>query len=128
MPRTSIRDLVAATRPRQTELQAALAVLKSSIRALEQPHEPRLAADAEDLDFWAQHLDDLMEATRQYVRTAVETLGGLTSGGIDDETGGLTDAASDVVGAIRKSADRLRAADAGYEKLRSAEYRRMRGA
>jgi hypothetical protein len=47
----------------------------------------------------------LLEATRQYVAAAVAHLDDVAPGGIDADTGGLADTASDLVGALRKAAE-----------------------
>jgi hypothetical protein len=95
--------------PRPTDLATALTILKAHVRALEQPYEPRTAADACHLEDWADHLDQVLEMSRQYARAVVNHIGQVTPGGIADETKGLADAASDVVGAIRKAANNLHA-------------------
>lgn len=95
--------------PKPTALQTAFAVLKAHIRALEQPFEPRIEAGPEHLEDWAEHLDQILEATRQYVRAVVVHLDDVTPGGFADETGLLADAASDIVGAIRTAASDLHA-------------------
>jgi hypothetical protein len=88
-----------------TELQTAFAVLQGHIRGFVQPFEPRIEAGAEHLTDWADHLDQVLEATRQYAAAVIEHLDNVTPGGILDETGGLADAASDVLGALRKAAE-----------------------
>src|SRR5262249_4763003 len=57
-----------------TDLQTAFQVLKSSIKAFVQPFEPRIEAGPEHLDDWAEHLDQVLEATRQYARAVVPHL------------------------------------------------------
>jgi hypothetical protein len=103
-------DAVRRTRPapKPTELATAFAVLKAHIAAFEQPFEPRHEAGPEHLEDWAEHVDQLLEATRQYTRAVVAHLDDVAPGGVDDETGGLADAASDVVGALRKAAESRR--------------------
>jgi hypothetical protein len=91
-----------------TALQTAFAVLKAHIRAIEQPFEPRIEAGPEHLSDWADHLDQILEATRQYARAVVAHLDEVTPGGVSDETGGLADAASEAVAALRKAAESCR--------------------
>jgi hypothetical protein len=93
--------------PKATGLQTAFATLKAHVRAFEQPHEPRYEADPDDIHEWAEHLDQVLEATRQYARAVVDHLAQVSPVQIDEETRGLADAASDLVGGLRKAANRL---------------------
>jgi hypothetical protein len=95
------------TRPTPTELQTALAVLKAHVRSLQQPYEPRFEAEACHVEDWADHLDEVLGAAFAYARAVTTHLGDLTPAGLTDETAGLADAISDVVGALRKAAHRL---------------------
>lgn len=95
----------ARTRPAPTELQTAFAILQAHIRAFEQPFEPRIEADACHLEDWANHLDQVLEATRQYARAVISHLDNVTPGGVADEIGFLADAASEIVGALRNAAE-----------------------
>jgi hypothetical protein len=114
-PTTSLPTFssLTASRPRrparkQTELARAFATLQAHLRAFEQPYEPRYEAGPEHLADWADHLDTLLEANRQYVRAVVDQLQQVTPGGLDldEQTRGLSDANSDLVGALRKAATR----------------------
>jgi hypothetical protein len=98
------------TRPAPTELQTALAVLKAHVRSLQQPYEPRFEAEAPHLEDWADHLDEVLGAAFAYARAVTSNLGDITPAGLTDETAGLADAVSDVVGALRRAAHRLDAA------------------
>jgi hypothetical protein len=56
---------------------------------------------------WADHIDSVMEATRQYVASVVAGLQYVTPTAIEADTGALADAASDLVGNLRKAGNRI---------------------
>lgn len=90
-----------------TELASAFATLKAHIKGFEQPYEPHFEAEAEHLADWAEHLDQVLEATRQYARAVVGHFAHVTNVTIADETGDLADAASQIVGALRTARNRI---------------------
>jgi hypothetical protein len=89
------------------KLRDAFAALETQLHSLRQPYEPRFEADADDIRDWAEHVDQVLEATRQYTRAILDHLDDVTPGRLNADVGGLTDAASDLVGTLRKAADEL---------------------
>lgn len=96
-----------STKPKQTDIEAAFAAFQAHIAAVQQPHEPQYRADAGDLSDWADHLESVMEATRQYVRATLAGLRHVTPTAIDAGTVGLDDAIGDIVGGLRKARNRV---------------------
>lgn len=98
----------AKRRPSPSELALAFTALQTAIGGFEQPYEPKVAADAADVEEWAEHLNDVLQAAATYARAVVTHLDEVTPGGVADETSGLADAASEVVAALRNAAESRR--------------------
>jgi len=87
-------------------IQLNWANLKDNLAAIEPPELIGRAADADDIERRANHLREVLDEVTAYVRAVVGDTRYRAAINIHDESGLLTDAAADVVGALRKAADR----------------------
>src|SRR5260370_41228558 len=82
--------------------------LRDSLAAIEPPPVIGLKADDLDITLVAHHAEQVLGAVTQYVRALVGDTAWRAPCHIHDETGLLADAAADIVGELRKSAEALR--------------------
>jgi hypothetical protein len=120
IPSTIPLASITAVRPRRpapklaTDLENAFTAFKGLVADLELPTEPRYAATPDDIEAFADHLDETLRLALVHTRAVVSNLNQvapLTRPGevipLFDETNGLEAAISEVVGALRKAASRV---------------------
>jgi hypothetical protein len=91
---------------RPTGIQINWANLLDNLAAIDPPHLIGLKADAGDIEERAEHLRKVLDAVTSYVKAVVGDTRYHAACSIDDETGFLVNAASDIVGALRQGANR----------------------
>jgi len=123
---TFSKDL-AGTERHPSGLQINWANLLDNLAAIDPPTLIGLKADAGDINARAGHVEAVLGAVTSYVKAVVGDTRYHAACRIDDETGFLEDAASNVVGALREAANR-EAEDstdpAAWLKARQAEVAR----
>jgi hypothetical protein len=95
-----------AVRRRPTGIQINWANLLDNLAAIDPPHLIGLKADAGDIETRAGHIDAVLGLVACYVRAVVGDTRYHAACAIEDETGLVADAASDIVGALRQGANR----------------------
>jgi hypothetical protein len=115
------------TAPRlPTGIQINWANLLDNLAGIAPPELIGLAADADDINRRANHLQQVLDAVTSYVRAVVGDTAYRASCHIHDETGFLADASADIVGELRKNAEALRIEvnPGAWLKARQAEVAR----
>jgi len=91
---------------RPTGIQLNWANLLDNLAAIDPPHLIGLKADADDIARRASHAEAVLNVVNSYMRALVGDTRYHAACSIDDETGFLANAASDIVGALRQGANR----------------------
>jgi hypothetical protein len=112
---------------RPTGIQLNYANLLDDLAAVGAPHLVGLRAGGADIEERAEHLRKVLGAVTSYVKAVVGDTRYHAARTIEDETGLLADAASDIVGALRNAGDRQAEDDtdpAGWMRRYHAETAR----
>jgi hypothetical protein len=116
---------------RPTGIELNWANLLDNLAGVGAPHLIGLKADADDIEERAKHLRKVLDAVTSYVKAVVGDTRYHAACTIEDETGFLANAASDIVGALRQGATRQAEDDAdpaGWMGRYHAERTRQGGA
>ena len=97
---------------RPTGIQLNYANLLDNLAEVGAPHLIGLRASGADIEERAEHLRKVLEAVTSYVKAVVGDTRYHAASTIEDETGLLTDATSDIVGALRQAANQQAEDDA----------------
>ena len=97
---------------RPTGIQLNYANLLDNLAEVGVPHLIGLRANAADIEERAEHLRKVLGAVTSYVKAVVGDTRYHAARTIEDETGFLVNAASDIVGALRQAANRQAEDDA----------------
>jgi hypothetical protein len=123
----------AVRRPRPADparpigIQLNYANLLDNLAEVGAPHLIGLRASGTDIEERAEHLRKVLGAVTSYVKAVVGDTRYHAACTIDDETGFLADAASEIVGALRQAANRQAEDDAdpvGWVRRNDAETAR----
>jgi hypothetical protein len=95
-----------ADQVRPTGIQINWANFIDNLAAIDSPHLIGLNADADDIERRASHAEAVLNVVISYMRALVGDTRYHAACSIDDETGFLANAASDIVGALRQGANR----------------------
>jgi hypothetical protein len=109
---------------RPTGIQINWANFIDNLAAIDPPHLIGLKADADDIERRASHAEAVLNVVTSYMRALVGDTRYHAACTIHDETGFLTNAASDIVGALRSAAERQAEDDidpAGWTRRYHAE-------
>ena len=112
---------------RPTGIQLNYANLLDNLAGVGAPHLIVLRASGADIEERAEHLRKVLDAVTSYVKAVVGDTRYCAACAIEDETGFLVNAASDVVGALRNAGERQAADDtdpAGWMRRYHAETAR----
>jgi hypothetical protein len=112
---------------RPTGIQLNYANLLDNLAEVGAPHLMGLRAGGADIEERAEHLRKVLEAVTSYVKAVVGDTRYHAARTIEDETGFLVNAASDIVGALRNAGERQAADDtdpAGWMRRYHAETAR----
>jgi hypothetical protein len=112
---------------RPTGIQLNYANLLDNLAEVGAPHLIGLRASGADIEERAEHLRKVLGAVTSYVKAVVGDTRYHAACAIEDETGLLADAASDIVGALRQAANRQAEDDAdpaGWMRRHYAETAR----
>jgi hypothetical protein len=112
---------------RPTGIQLNYANLLDNLAEVGAPHLIGLRASGADIEERAEHLRNVLDAVTSYVKAVVGDTRYHAACTIEDETGFLADAASDIVGALRNAGDRQAEDDtdpAGWMRRYNAETAR----
>ena len=96
---------------RPTGIQINYANLLDNLAEVGAPHLMGLRAGGADIEERARHLEKVLGAVTSYVKAVVGDTRYHAACTIEDETGFLADAASDIVGALRNAGERQAADD-----------------
>ena len=96
---------------RPTGIQLNYANLLDNLAEVGVPHLIGLRAGGADIEERARHLEKVLGAVTSYVKAVVGDTRYHAACTIEDETGFLVNAASDIVGALRNAGDRQAADD-----------------
>jgi hypothetical protein len=107
----SVRRPRPADPARPTGIQLNYANLLDNLAEVGAPHLIGLRADGADIEERAEHLRKVLDAVTSYVKAVVSDTRYHAACSIDDETGFLANAASDIVGALRNAGERQAADD-----------------
>jgi hypothetical protein len=113
-----------------TELATAFTAYRAALAALKVPADADPAASADDIEAIADHLKAVHAATLAYSRTVIAHAAERCTETLHDETDGLDDAASDVIGSLTLAARRTRegvAESRAYERRRAGLNRAIFG-
>jgi hypothetical protein len=102
----AVRRFRPADPARPTGIQINWANLIDNLAAIDPPHLIGLKAEAGDIEERAEHLRKVLDAVTSYIRAVVGDTRYHAACSIDDETGFLANAATDIVGALRSAAER----------------------
>jgi hypothetical protein len=91
---------------RPTGIQLNYANLLDNLAEVGAPHLMGLRASEADIEERAEHLQKVLNAVTSYVKAVVGDTRYHAARNIEDETGFLVDAASDIVGALRNAGER----------------------
>ena len=91
---------------RPTGIQLNYANLHDNLAEVGAPHLMGLRASEADIEERAEHLQKVLNAVTSYVKAVVGDTRYHAARNIEDETGFLVDAASDIVGALRNAGER----------------------
>ena len=91
---------------RPTGIQLNYANLLDNLAEVGAPHLMGLRASEADIEERAEHLQKVLNAVTSYVKAVVGDTRYHAARNIEDETGFLVDAASDIVGALRIAGER----------------------
>jgi hypothetical protein len=97
---------------RPTGIQLNYANLLDNLAEVGAPHLIGLRASGADIEARTEHLRKVLDAVTSYVKAVVGDTRYHAARTIEDETGFLADAASDIVGALRNAGERQAADDA----------------
>ena len=97
---------------RPTGIQLNYANLLDNLAQLGAPHLIGLRASGADIEERAEHLQKVLDAVTSYVKAVVGDTRYHAACTIEDETGFLVNAASDIVGALRNAGERQAEDDA----------------
>jgi hypothetical protein len=97
---------------RPTGIQLNYANLLDNLAEVGAPHLIGLRASGADIEERAEHLRKVLSAVTSYVKAVVGDTRYHAACTIEDETGSLADAASDIVGALRNAGERQAEDDA----------------
>jgi hypothetical protein len=95
-----------------TGIQLNYANLLDNLAGVGAPHIISLRASGADIEERAEHLRKVLDAVTSYVKAVVGDARYHAACTIEDETGFLANAASDIVGALRNAGERQAADDA----------------
>jgi hypothetical protein len=112
---------------RPTGIQLNYASLLDNLAGVGAPHLIGLRASGADIEERAEHLRKVLDAVTSYVKAVVGDTRYHAARTIEDETGFLANAASDIVGALRNAGERQAADDtdpAGWMRRYHAETAR----
>ena len=118
----------AVRRPRPADpaqpigIQLNYANLLDNLAEVDAPHLIGLRASGADIVERAEHLQKVLDAVTSYVKAVVGDTRYHAARTIEDETGFLVNAASDIVGALRQAADRQAEDDADPAGLMRRYY------
>jgi hypothetical protein len=101
-----------ADQARPTGIQLNYANLFDNLAEVGAPHLIGLRASGADIEERAEHLRKVLEAVTSYVKAVVGDTRYHAACTIEDETGFLADAASNIVGALRNAGERQAEDDA----------------
>jgi hypothetical protein len=107
---------------RPTGIQLNYANLLDNLAEVGAPHLMGLRASGADIEERAEHLQKVLNAVTSYVKAVVADTRYHAARTIEDETGFLVNAASDIVGALRQAADRQAEDDADPAGLMRRYY------
>ncbi len=96
---------------RPTGIQLNYANLLDNLAQVGAPHLMGLRASGADIEERAEHLRKVLNAVTSYVKAVVGDTRYHAARTVEDETGFLVNAASDIVGALRNAGDRQAADD-----------------
>jgi hypothetical protein len=96
---------------RPTGIQLNYANLLDNLAEIGAPHIMGLRASGADIEERAEHLRKVLDAVTSYVKAVVGDTRYHAACTIEDETGFLANAASDIVGALRNAGERQAADD-----------------
>jgi hypothetical protein len=108
----AVRRPRSADPARPTGIQLNYANLLDNLAEVGAPHLIGLRAGAADIEERAEHLRKVLDAVTSYVKAVVGDTRYHAARTIEDETGFLVNAASDIVGALRNAGERQAADDA----------------
>jgi hypothetical protein len=112
---------------RPTGIRLNYAILLDNLAGVGAPHLIGLRASGADIEERAEHLRKVLDAVTSYVKAVVGDTRYHAARTIEDETGFLANAASDIVGALRNAGERQAADDtdpAGWMRRYHAETAR----
>jgi hypothetical protein len=107
----AVRRPRSADPARPTGIQLNYANLLDNLAGVGAPHLIGLGASGADIEERAEHLRKVLDAVTSYVKAVVSDTRYHAACSIDDETGFLANAASDIVGALRNAGERQAADD-----------------